>query len=324
MSRKGELEERLRTVIRRRGYSYRTEQTYVGWYKRFVKFHGLTNPAKMRGGPEVEAFLNHLAINLGVAPGTQKQALNALAFLFQQVLEVKLGELSARRPKEKKRLPVVLSVAEVKRLLEAMPEGTPRTLAGLLYGCGLRVSEALSLRVKDVDFENGLVWVREGKGKKDRALTMPKRLQPKLELQVRKAQLQYDQDASEEGPFVYVEPALDRKHGHGLSRSWVWYWVFAAEGRSTDPRDGKAKRHHILESTVSRWLAAAVRKADIEKRVTAHTLRHSYATHLLQKGVDLRTIQEALGHGSVKTTEIYTHVVHAMAGRAGSPLDDLE
>jgi len=227
------------------------------------------------------------------------------------------------RAKEKKRLPVVLSVDEVRRLLAQVPEGTPRTLVGLLYGCGLRVNEALRLRIKDADFENRLVWVREGKGGKDRSLSMPGRLAAALERQVAGARLLFDQDVESGGARVWVEPSLDRKHGHGLSKSWPWFWVFPAAARSVDPRDGLQKRHHLLEAAVSRWISGAVQRAGIEKKVSAHTLRHSYATHLLMKGIDLRTVQEALGHSSVKTTEVYTHVIHALSGRAGSPLDDL-
>lgn len=218
----------------------------------------------------------------------------------------------------------MLSREEVRAVLGGCRAGVPRLMLSLLYGCGLRVSEGLRLRVKDVDFSNGVVQIRDGKGGKERCLTLPGSLVDALRRQVEAARLLYEEDDAEGGACVYVDPALDRKSGGGYSKSWQWYWVFPSAVRGKDPRDGVVKRHHILEGAVSKWLKQAVAKAGLEKRVTAHVLRHSYATHLLQKGVDLRSIQEALGHSSVKTTEIYTHVVHAMAGRAGSPLDDLE
>jgi len=292
------IEEKLRGEIRRRGMAFRTELAYVSWYKRFVRFHDMKHPEEM-GRAEIERFLHDLAMNQGVRASTQAQALNALVFLFVRVLGREREELSFAQAKRGKRLPIVLSVNEVKRVLAEIPEGSPLLLVSLLYGCGMRVNEGLRLRIKDVDFENEVVWVRSGKGDKDRALAMPKSL------------------------LVYVEEGLNRKFGGQAESDWLWYWVFPMEKRAIDPRDGRRKRHHLLDATVSRWLKGAVGRAEIEKRVTAHTLRHSYATHLLQKGTDLRTIQEALGHSSVKTTEIYTHVIHAMAGKAKSPLDDL-
>lgn len=319
------IEDRIRAVIRRRGMALRTEETYVAWYKRFVYFHQLKHPDEM-GRAEVEAFLNHLAVNRRVSAATQGQALNALVFLFVRVLGREHEAFEFRRAKRRRRLPVVLSEGEVRLLLQKAPEGMPRLLFGLLYGCGLRVSEGLRLRVKDVDFGNGVVWVRGGKGDKDRCLKMPERLREGLERQVAKARLLYGDDASsEEGVRVSVDPALERKSGGTISGRWEWFWVFPALRRAVDPRDPDCglKRHHVLEASVSRWIREAVKKAGVEKRVTAHTLRHSYATHLLQRGTDLRSIQEALGHSSVKTTEIYTHVVHAMAGKASSPLDEL-
>ncbi len=318
----GGVERELRAAIRRRGLAYRTEAGYVSWYRRFIRFHGLRHPREMGKG-EVEAFLTHLAMERRVAASTQSQAFNAIMFLYRTVLKMPLEGVDAVRAKQPRRLPVVLSREETAKLLGEVPGGTPRCLVGLLYGCGLRVSEGLRLRVKDVDFDNGLVWIRQGKGAKDRCVSMPKRLAESLKLQVRRARLLFDEDEAEGGARVFVEPALDRRYGGRLSRSWEWFWVFAAAGRAVDPRDGETKRHHVLEGAVSQWLRKAVKGAGITKKVSAHTLRHSYATHLLQKGVDLRSIQEALGHASVKTTEIYTHVVHAMSGRTGSPLDDL-
>jgi len=321
------LEDQIRKEIRRSGMSLRTEKTYVGWYKRFVRFHAMKHPSEL-GRVGVEQFLDDLALRRQVSAGTQGQALNALVFLFVRVMGCPAEDYNFRRAKRGKRLPVVLSKEEVKRLFSAMQEGFPLLFCRLLYGCGLRVSEGLRLRVKDVDFDNGVIWIREAKGHKDRCLEMPKRLAEDLNRQVARARHFYEEDESNGGACVYVDEALNRKFGGKAEKSWEWFWVFPAMRRSKDPRaeegdEQKRMRHHVLESSVSRWLKTATEKADINKRVTAHTLRHSYATHLLQNGVDLRTIQEALGHASVKTTEIYTHVLHAINGRAGSPLDDL-
>lgn len=322
MANRGDLEQQLRASVARRGYSRRTADTYASWYRRYVYFHGKLHPKDL-GREEIEAFLNHLAVNRGVSAGTQNQAFSALRFLYVDVLGLEFEGIAAKRAKQRRRLPVVLSAAEVARYLGQVPVGRPRTLVSLLYGCGLRISEALGLRIKDIDFDNRLVWVRGGKGGKDRALAMPSRLVAGLGREVARARVMFEEDEAAGGARVWVDASLDRRSGGGFSRSWAWFWVFAADKRSIDPDDGVEKRHHVLEVTVSRWLSKAAKTAGIDKRVTAHTFRHSYATHLLQKGVDLRTIQEALGHSSIKTTEVYTHVVHAMAGKAGSPLDDL-
>ncbi len=320
---KGKLEEQMRTLMKRRGMSYRTEENYVSWYRRYVKFHGMKYPADL-GSKGVEEFLNYLVMERNVAAGTQNQAFNALVFLYREVLEIELTGVDAKRAKKKKQLPMVLSRDEIRGLFEHTKAGLPSLMLRLLYGCGLRVSEGLRLRVKDVDFKNDCIWVRDGKGGKDRCVSMPENIKPELERQVKKARLQYEEDVENHGESrVYVSKALDKKMGGKLSRSWEWFWVFPTALRGVDPRDGEEKRHHMLEGAVSKWLKYAVTKAGIEKRVTAHVLRHSFATHLLQAGVDLRSIQELLGHENLKTTEIYTHVVKAMAGKVKSPLDDL-
>lgn len=294
----------------------------MSWYKHYVKFHGMQHPVEL-GQKGVEDFMNYLAAVKKVAASTQNQAFSALLFLYRDVLGMELEGLDAKRAKTKRTLPVVLSPNEVSRLFEEVREGMPSVLLRLLYGCGLRVSEGLRLRIKDVDFSNQLVWVRDGKGGKDRALALPRSLESRLREQIQLARMKYEQDERSGGARVSVDAAYDRKHGGKPSRSWEWYWVFPASRLSSDPADGEEKRFHVMEGAVSKWISAAAKKAEIPKKVSAHVFRHSYATHLLQKGVDLRTIQEALGHSSVKTTEIYTHVIHAMAGRAGSPLDDL-
>ncbi len=323
MSSKSSIEQQIKTKMRRASMSYRTEESYVGWYKRFVKFHGLKHPSSM-GAMEIEAFLNHLAVNRQVSGSTQNQALSALLFLYKEVLQIDIQGLDARRSKKPRRMPEVLSREEVREILDLLPAGTPKVLISLLYGCGLRVSEVLRLRRKDVDFSNMVIQVRQGKGRKDRSLTLPKKLKEPLIRQVKKAKLIYDDDVTSFGACeVFVEPALNRKSGHTFSQSWEWFWVFPSALRAADPRDGVQKRHHILEGAASKWIKQAVAKSSIAKRVSAHTFRHSYATHLLQSGVDLRSIQVALGHSSIKTTEIYTHVLHAIAGKTRSPLDDL-
>jgi integron integrase len=317
------IEEQIRVAIRRRGMAFRTECAYVSWYKRYVKFHGLRHPSEL-GRKGVEDFLNYLVGEKDVAAGTQNQAFNALLFLYREVLDIELEGVDAKRAKVKKKLPVVLSKDEIRRLLENTRVGLPSLMLRLLYGCGLRVSEGLRLRIKDVDLKNNCIWVRDGKGGKDRCVGMPENLREALERQVRQAQIIFDEDVEVHGESrVYVAEALDRKYAGKPSRSWEWFWVFPMMKRGVDPRDGEAKRHHILEGAVSKWLKAAVEKAGIERRITAHVLRHSYATHLLQSGVDLRSIQQLLGHENVTTTEIYTHVVKAMAGSVRSPLDDL-
>ncbi len=320
---KGDIENRIRTEIKRQGMAYRTEEAYVSWYKRYVRYHGREHPSKL-GGNGVETFLNYLAGEQNVAVGTQNQAFSALIFLYREVLKIEITGVDAKRPKVKKKLPVVLSRDEVRRLLKNTRAGIPSLMLRLLYGCGLRVSEGLRMRVKDLDLENDCIWVRDGKGGKDRCVSMPENIKSELERQLYRARLQYEEDVENHGESkVYVAEALDRKSGGNFSRSWEWFWLFPMMRRGLDPRDGTEKRHHILEGAVSKWLKSAVAKAGIEKRVTAHVLRHSFATHLLQAGVDLRSIQELLGHENLKTTEIYTHVVKAMAGKVKSPLDDL-
>lgn len=320
---KEKLEDKMRALMRRRGMAIRAESSYVSWYRRFVKFHEMSHPLEV-GRQGVKEFLDYLAVEQNVAPGTQNQAFNALVFLYREVLDAEFDGMDAKRAKMKKKLPVVLSRDEIRRLFEVVRPGIPSLVLQLLYGCGLRVSEGLRLRVKDVDFENSCVWVRDCKGGKDRCLALPENLRDMLKRQVRQSRIMFEEDVEVYGESrVYVDEAMDRKGQGKYSRSWEWFWVFPTALRGVDPRDGEEKRHHILEGAVSKWLKAAVEKAGIERRVTAHVLRHSFATHLLQSGVDLRSIQELLGHENVTTTEVYMHVVRAMAGRVKSPLDDL-
>ena len=319
-SQPGGIERRMRETMRLRQMSYQTEETYVGWYKRYVKYHGMRHPGEL-GEREVEQFLIYLAAEGGVARATQNQALNALVFLYKRVLEQELGGVDALRAPERKRMPVVLTVEEVKRLLAAIPE-REGVLARLLYGCGLRVAEALALRVKDVDVMGGTLTVRGGKGDKDRIIGLPRSLSGELERQLAYARSLWEEDRAAGRAGVLMPGAYERKHPKA-GDAWEWFWVWPGREESTDPRTGAVRRHHLHEVRISRALTRAVGLVRLEKKVTAHTLRHSYATHLLLKGVDLRSIQELLGHSSVQTTEIYTHVVKAMQGKVGSPLDDL-
>lgn len=314
------LEDRFCALLRTRHYSIRTEQAYVMWYRQFVRFHGLRHPETM-GVREVEAFLTHLAMNRGVVASTQNQALHALLFLFREVLGIPLEGIEAKRARTVKKLPVVLSVEEVGRLLD-MLTGIEAVQAKLLYGCGLRVMEVLRLRVKDVDLKGNKVEVREGKGNKCRVLTLPSKLRPELEEQLRRSRVMYDRDRAENVNGVWLPGALANKNP-SAAVAWPWFWLFPADQLSLDPRCGLWRRHHAHEQRVSRALAKGATLAQLSKKVTAHTLRHSFATHLLLRGVDIRSVQELLGHSDVRTTEIYTQLARAMRGEIKSPLDDL-
>ena len=314
------LEDQLRGAIRLKHYSLRTEETYVGWYRRFVLWHGKKHPAQM-GVAEVQAFLTHLAVNRGLAAVSQNQALNALLFLYREVLKIELAGIDAQRAKHTRRLPLVLTTGEMGEVLKAV-KGDAGLVCKLLYGCGLRIAEAISLRVKDVDVEGGKLEIREGKGGKDRVIPLPKSLRPALMEHRGRVEQWHRADRRAGLPGVAMPHALGTKHP-GASESWPWYWMFPAASLSVDPRSGVERRHHVHETGISRELGRATRMASVNKRVTAHSLRHSYATHLLLRGVDIRSIQELLGHADVRTTEIYTQLARAMRGEITSPLDDL-
>lgn len=318
---KKRLEDRLREAIRVRHFSYRTEEAYVGWYRRFVLWHGKRHPDEM-GEKEVVEFLSDLAVRRKVAASTQNQALNALVFLYQHVLGRELVGMEPVRAKGKRRMPVVLTVSEISRLLKCA-EGTEGLICRLMYGCGLRLNEGLSLRVKDVDLEGGKLDVRFGKGGKDRVIPLPKSLIGDLKVHRDRTRLLYEADLKRGGPNVHLPNAFGGKH-EMAARSWFWYWFFPSFSRSVDPRSGEVRRHHVMDGAVSRELARCVEVVGIHKRVTAHVLRHSFATHLLLKGVDLRTVQDLMGHGDVRTTEIYTKLARAMRGEIRSPLDELQ
>lgn len=317
----GQLESELRGELRKRHYSGRTEESYAGWYRRFVLWHGKRHPREM-GAAEISAFLTHLAVDGNVSAATQNQALNALVFLYRQVLGVELQGIDAERAKPRKRLPVVLTQGEVAELLKGLSGEATGLLCRLIYGCGLRVAEALGLRIKDVDLEGGKLEVRGGKGDKDRVIPLPKTLLPALREHRARIQQWHEKDRREGVPGVALPTALAEKTP-SAGTSWPWFWFFPAKSLSTDPRSGVTRRHHLHEIGVTRELARAAGLARLPRRVTAHALRHSFATHLLLRGVDIRSVQELLGHADVRTTEIYTKLARAMRGEIRSPLDDL-
>lgn len=314
------LEEQLRRAIRVKHYSMKTEESYVGWYRRYVLWSGKRHPVEM-GAAEVEGFLTHLAVERGVVATTQNQALNALIFLYKEVLKVELAGIAAQRAKHSRRLPVVLTTEEVGRLMKGL-KGEAGMVCRLLYGCGLRVSEALGLRVKDMDVGGGKVEVRGGKGDKDRVVSLPKSLVPALVEHLGRIEQIYHGDRAAGAAGVALPGAMEVKQPHG-GETWPWFWLFPAAGESVDPRSGIRRRHHIHGIGISRELARAGAMAQLGKRVTAHSLRHSFATHLLLRGVDIRSLQGLLGHADVRTTEIYTQLARAMRGEITSPLDDL-
>ena len=313
------LLEQLRAAIDRLHYSARTEERYVHWVKRFIYFSGKRHPAEL-GAAEVTAFLNHLAQEREVAAATQNQALSALLFLYREVIGQPLPWLEQLdRAKRPVRVPTVLTRDEVRRLLAAM-QGTKWLMASLLYGAGLRLRECLKLRVKDIDFGYRQIVVRDGKGAKDRVTMLPAALIEPLKLHLRAAKELHERDLRDGYGDVELPHALARKYPRA-QYEWAWKFVFPSHKLSTDPQTGVIRRHHVYENYLVRGVARAARGAGIAKHVSCHTLRHSFATHLLEGGYDIRTVQELLGHADVSTTMIYTHVLNKGAGGVASPLD---
>ena len=311
----GEVQRRLRV----KHYSLRTEQAYLYWIRRYIRTNGMRHPREM-DGRQVEAFLTVLATKDRVAPSTQNQALSALLFLYREVLALELPWMeNVVRAKRMPRLPVVLSRGETANLLRSM-SGRDALMAGLLYGSGLRLMECLRLRVKDVDFSRCEITVREGKGGKDRKTMLPASLKAALQLQVEQVRVQHLRDLEAGHGAVHLPHALARKY-RNAETELGWQFVFPALRVSVDPRDGRIKRHHLDEGVLQRAVRAAARLVGLSKPVTPHTLRHCFATHLLESGYDIRTVQELLGHQDVSTTQIYTHVLNRGAGGVLSPLD---
>ena len=310
-----QVRERIRTLH----YSIRTEQSYVGWIKRFILFNNKKHPKDM-GRLELEAFLTHLAVKRNVSASTQNQALNALLFLYRQVLNIELPWLEdVTRAKKPKRLPVVLTVREINSVLASL-DGTKGLIAQLLYGTGMRLMECIRLRVKDVDFERREILVRDGKGGKDRVTVLPEKVIVELENHLLRIKSLHNQDLSEGTGCVFLPFALEKKYPSAC-REWAWQYIFPSRKISTDPRSKRKARHHLSSQSIQRALKLAMRTAKINKPASTHTLRHSFATHLLENGYDIRTVQELLGHKDVSTTMIYTHVLNKGGRGVKSPLD---
>ncbi len=318
---KPKLLDQVRDVIRRKHFSIRTEQAYVDWIRRFILFHNKRHPAEM-AEQELTEFLTHLARDVHVAASTQNQALSALLFLYKEVLRQEIGWLSnVQRAKRPARLPVVLTRDEVHKIFAHL-HGMQRLMAGLLYGSGLRLMECVRLRVKDVDFGYLRITVRDGKGAKDRVTMLPVNLAKLLERHLQRVRAQHEEDVEAGFGCVYLPFALARKFPKA-DREWAWQYVFPSPRLSVDPRaqDKEKRRHHIDESVLQDAVKKAVRASGIQKPATCHTLRHSFATHLLENGYDIRTVQELLGHKDVSTTMIYTHVLNRPGIGVKSPLD---
>ena len=313
------LLDQMREILRLHHYSIRTEEAYLVWVKRYILFHNKRHPVEM-GEKEISEFLTHLAVDRRVSASTQNQALSAILFLYKKVLNQHLDWLeNVVRAKRPKRLPVVLTKQEVMRILDTMI-GTSALVARLLYGTGMRLMEGLRLRVQDVDFERREILVRSGKGNKDRVTTLPEVLTPQLEGQLEHVKQLHQSDLQDGFGRVYLPFALDRKYPNaGIELGWQYF--FPSGSRSTDPRTGRIMRHHLHEKNIGRSIRNSARKVGIYKRVSSHTLRHCFATHLLEAGYDIRTVQELLGHKDVKTTMIYTHVLNRGGRGVRSPLD---
>ncbi len=321
MGKEPRLLDRVRAAIRTKGYSIRTEQAYVDWIRRFILFHNKRHPDEM-GKREVEAFLTHLAVNRDVAPSTQNQALCALLFLYRVVLERELPWFDdVTRAKKPRRLPVVLTNDEVARLLKKL-HGDKWLMASLLYGSGLRLLECLRLRVQDIEFDRKQILVRNGKGGKDRVTILPGPVAQPLRRQIDRVRTIHEEDLYEGYGEVYLPFALERKYPNA-ARAFGWQYIFPAGKRSKDPRSNKYRRHHVGEAVLQRAVKQAVRDAGIERPASCHSLRHSFATHLLERGHDIRTVQELLGHKDIRTTQIYTHVMGRGAMGVMSPLEQL-
>jgi integron integrase len=307
----------VRQTIRLKHYSLRTEEAYTTWIKKYILFHNVRHPSEM-GGEEIRQFLTHLAVKENVSASTQNQALSALLFLYREVLGVELPLIDAVRAKKPQHLPVVFTPSEVREILSRL-DGVPSIVASLLYGAGLRLSEALRLRVKDIDFQMNQITVREGKGEKDRRTMLPEAVKERLKLHLERIKKLHEDDLRNGRGSVYLPYALERKYPCA-AREWQWQYVFPAAKFSTDPRSGEIRRHHLSDDAIQRPVKKAIMNAGFDKRGSCHSLRHSFATHLLENHYDIRTVQELLGHKDVRTTMIYTHVLNK-GSNVKSPLD---
>jgi len=316
---KSNLLGQLQTEIRRRNYSYRTEKAYSTWVVRFVKFHDLCHPREM-AEDEVVEYLNYLVEERNVAASTQNQALCALLFLYEQVLDQPLDNLmDFKRAQKPKKLPIVLTQDEARQVISRLT-GEPKLIAQIMYGAGLRISECLRLRVLDLDFNYSQIQVRSGKGRKDRITIMPQTLRKKLRHQLQKVKRIHEKDTAQGFGETLLPKALSKKYPDAASQ-FKWQYLFPSPKRAEDPRSGLVHRHHLSDTTIQRKVKKAVQASGIKKHATCHTLRHSFATHLLEDGYDIRTIQELLGHKNVNTTMIYTHVINKGGQGVKSPID---
>lgn len=311
--------DRLRAFMRSRNLAYATEQTYIHWCWRFIKHHKKKDPRGMAEA-EIDDFLSHLAVNENLAPKTQSIALNALVFMYKQFLAKELGQLTYERAKAKKRIPVVATHEEMQAIFVELPDGRNKLMLELMYGTGLRLNECCRLRIKDIDFGLNEIIVRSGKGNKDRRTVLPNSLRDKLNKSIEIVEKLLELDKLEGVGPVYMPYALERKY-RAAGKELPWQFLFPSSTTSTDPRTGIVRRHHVYDRTLQRALKKAVQKARLSKPVSCHTLRHSFATRLLEKGYDLRTIQELLGHSDISTTEIYTHVLNKGGRGVVSPVD---
>jgi integron integrase len=315
------LLDQLRFVCRARHYSFRTEEAYVFWLKRFILFHGKEHPSKL-GALEVKTFIHHLSVDKQAAASTVRQALSSIVFFYREVLQAELPWIEDLiTPKRSTYIPIVFSQREVQAIFKSM-EGTWRLIAQTLYGGGLRVNEALALRVKDIDFDRQALIIRQAKGAKDRLTCLPISLIEPLKQHLEKIQVIWKADRSADAPGVFIPGALERKLKEA-GKEWPWFWVFPSKQLSVDPRLNIRRRHHVFDQSFSRALKLAAREAGIHKRVTSHAFRHSFATHMIEAGYDIRTVQELLGHRDVSTTQIYTHVLNRGRNAVVSPGDRL-
>ncbi len=317
------LLDEVRQTLRLHHYSIHTERSYVEWIKKFVRFHVMRSREDLLPAePKIESFLTDLAINGNVAPATQNQAMNALVFLYKRVLKHSLdGKINAVRAAKKINIPVVMTREEAAAVISLM-SGTAQVVAKLLYGSGLRIMEAVRLRVQDIDYQMKQLTVRSGKGDKDRVTTFPTTLEPLIQNHLAGVKTLHQKDSAKGCGEVYLPHALARKYPNA-AKEWGWQYIFPARNLSVDPRTGITRRHHVDPSVINKAIKAAVRRAGLTKQISAHTFRHSFATHLLQRGTDIRTIQQLLGHSDVSTTMVYTHILQQGGHGVPSPLDDL-
>jgi len=309
----------MHKVLRLMHRSLRTEQAYIGWVRRFYLFVKGQSPLCLESS-DVKNFMTHLAVEQNVSASTQNQAFNAILFLFRHILDKNIEDIAdAVRAKRTRRLPVVMTRSEIDRLFNNM-HGVNRLMARLIYGCGLRLQECMQLRIKDIDLEREAVTVRSGKGDKDRETVLPSSLKPELEAHLKEVKTLYNEDRAAESPGVMLPGALERKYPNA-GREWAWFWLFPSHTNSIDPKTGILRRHHLYRGNLQKAVKLAGKRAEIPKRITVHTLRHSFATHLLEKGYDIRTIQDLLGHTDLRATMVYTHVVSKNKHGVVSPLD---